>query len=128
MAIVMTKNAEMNVTIVEKLVTEHSSVQNQKWRKAQQKAKVKRVEAKEERVEKGRVCQDHVGRAVDRISLTSVPQQARVARDCLCQRRGAHGGQAHFLDRHHNNGDNGCLERARRNEKAKEKGSPASAS
>ena len=92
------------------------------------KAKVRKAEAKEVKAAKGLVCRDLAGHVVDLTSLMSVPQQARVARDYLCQRRGAHGGQAHFLDRHHNNGDNGCLERARRKEKAKEKGSPASAS
>ena len=126
MEIETTSGVEKNASIAAKLVIGPSNVPNRRLTKA--KARARRAEAKEERVEKGRVCQDHVGRAVDRISLTSVPQQARVAKDYLCQRHGAHGGQAHFLDHHHSSGDNGCLERAQRKEKAKEKGSPASAS
>ena len=102
------------------------SVPNRRLTKA--KAKVRKAEAKEVKAAKELVCRDLAGHVVDLTLLMSVPQQARVARDYLCQRRGAHGGQAHFLDRHHNNGDNGCLERARRKEEAKEKGSPASAS
>ena len=126
MEIETTSGVEKSASIAAKSVIGPSNVPNRRLTKA--KARARRAEAKEEKVEKGRVCRDRVGRAVDRISLTSVPQQARVARDYLCQRRGAHGGQAHFLDHHHSSGDNGCFERAQRNEKAREKGSPASAS
>ena len=81
MAIETTKSAVMSVTTAENLVTEHSSVQNQKLRKAQQKAKVKRVEAKEEKVAKELGCRDLAGHVAGLIWLMSVPQQVRVARD-----------------------------------------------
>ena len=126
MEIEMTSGVEKSASIAAKSVIGPSNVVNRRLTKA--KARARRAEAKEEKAEKGRVCRDRVGRAVDRISLTSVPQQAKVARAYLCQQHGAHGGQAHFLDHRHSSGGSGCLEKAQRNEKAKERGSPASAS
>ena len=128
MAIVTTKSAVMNATTVEKLVTEHSSVQNQKWREAQQKAKVKRVEAKEERAAKEIGCRDPAGHVEGLIWLMSVPQQERVARDFQCQQRGARGGHLHSQDRHRSSGDSGCLEKARKRAMVKAKESQVSAS
>ena len=124
----MTKSAVMNVTTVEKLVTEHSSVQNQKWRKAQQKAKVKRVEAKEEKAAKELGCRDLAGHVAGLIWLMSVPQQVRVARDFQYQQRGARGGHLHSQDRRRSNGDNGCLEKVQTKARVKAKENLASAS
>ena len=62
---------------------------------------------------------------VDRPWLGGTPESGRLA---LARDRHGGGAQAHFLDHHHSSGDNGCLEKARRKEKAKERGSPASAS
>ena len=128
MAIVTTKSAAMNVTTVEKLVTEHSSVQNQKWREAQQKAKVKRVEAKEEKAAKELGCRNLAGHVAGLTWLMSVPQQVRVARDFQCQQRGARGGHLHSQDRRRSNGDNGCLEKVQTKARVKAKENLASAS
>ena len=126
MEIEMTSGVEKSASIAARSVIGPSNVLNRRLTKAN--ARARRAEAKEEKAEKGRACRDHVGRAVGRISLTSVPQQVKVARDYLCQQHGAHGGQAHFLDHRHSSGGSGCLERAQRKEKAKERGNPASAS